>query len=124
MDASPKARRLLTLTLFAFLTVHGGNELLGQENVGKIVGSVLDPSGAALPGAEITATHLASGQQLKAVSTVTGDYVLPVLPIGEYSLRASASGFKTVERPSVRIVAGVTVSLNFTLEIGQVTETV
>jgi len=101
-----------------------GRAVLAQESVGKIIGVVRDPSGAAVPGTKITATHLATGESESTVSTSSGDYAFPALPIGEYSVRALISGFKTSERLKVRIVSGVTVNVDFSLEIGSISQTV
>src|SRR5438552_10834269 len=122
MRQEVKLKGIFKVLVLVFATLFGSTLLLAQQNVGKILGSVHDPSGATIPGARITVQHLASGQKWETVATGAGEYVFSALQIGEYSLRAGAAGFKTVERPSVRVVSGVTLSVDFNLEVGATTQ--
>jgi carboxypeptidase family protein/TonB-dependent receptor-like protein len=117
--------KVLVLSLLG-LVIFGGTEdqILAQENVGKIVGTIRDASGSVVPDAQVTAQHLASGKKWETVTSKTGDFTFPALQIGEYSLRTTATGFKTAERPSVRIFSGVTLTVNFELVVGEITESV
>src|SRR5438132_6193642 len=124
MQSPLKLKTALRTSLLLFAIVYGRNDLFAQENVGKILGTVWDPAGSAVPGAKVTALHLASGRRFETVSTGTGDFVLPALQIGEYSLRASAPGFKTAERSSVKVFSGVSLGVDFHLVVGEVTQTV
>lgn len=67
--------------------------LLSQTERGNITGEVRDPSGAAIPGAEVTAIHIATNVQTKAESTAAGEYNVPIPP-GVYSVTITALGFK------------------------------
>jgi hypothetical protein len=98
--------------------------LLGQQNVGRITGVVKDPSGAVVPTAFITATAVATGVTLQVAVNQEGAYTFPSLPTGPYKLTAQASGFKTLERPGIQIVASATLVIDFQLEVGQSTESV
>ena len=117
--------KVLVLSLLG-LVIFGGTEdqILAQENVGKIVGTIRDASGSVVPDAQVTAQHLASGKKWETVTSKRGDFTFPALQIGEYSLRTTATGFKTAERPSVRIFSGVTLTVNFELVVGEITESV
>jgi hypothetical protein len=97
---------------------------VAQEALGRITGTVLDPAGAIVPGAQITARHSASGVTTSTLSTATGDYMFPALPFGDYILRVTAPGFKTLEQGNVKIVAGVTVTVDLHLQVGATTQTV
>src|SRR5438034_10257350 len=66
-----------------------------QGPVGTINGTILDPTGAAVPGAAVVATNNATGLKSNTTSTSAGAYTLPYLPAGTYNLRVSASGFRT-----------------------------
>jgi hypothetical protein len=95
-----------------------------QQNVGRVLGVVRDPHGAVVAKASITAIDRSTGVQTAVVSNELGEYLLPALPIGSYDLIVSASGFKKIDRESVRILAGVTLTFDFSLEIGRAAETV
>jgi hypothetical protein len=71
-----------------------------------ILGLVEDSTGSVVPGVEITATHIATGQVRKVTTGESGTYVFSLMPPGEYTVRAEKSGF----RPEVR--SGLQVQLN------------
>src|SRR4051812_11595874 len=88
-----KASASLFLTL---LLAMGSVCLWGQgQNTAQIQGSVVDASGAAVPGAEIKATQTATGVTRSATTAGDGGYVLANLPIGPYRMEVSKSGFST-----------------------------
>jgi hypothetical protein len=92
---------------------------------GVIQGTILDPSGAPVPGAEVTALKLATGVKITTLTTQAGFYVLSPLSAGEYKLTVSAKGFKTVvQEKAVPVHALSIVELNFTLTLGSVTQEV
>src|SRR5215469_4437499 len=65
-----------------------------QVSAGEIVGTVTDPSGAVLPGVQIEATHLATGQKFSTTVTAVGNFLLSAVPIGDYRVLAQQTGFK------------------------------
>ncbi|MBC7324088.1 MAG: carboxypeptidase regulatory-like domain-containing protein, partial [Moorella sp. (in: Bacteria)] len=75
-----------------FLTAVTG---LAQTPRATLTGTVFDPQDAAVPGAEIEATHVATGISHKATSSADGTYTVPNLPIGEYRVTVTAPGFKS-----------------------------
>jgi hypothetical protein len=79
---------------FAFATLLTGSVALGQMNTGEIAGMVKDPSGALLPGATIVAEQTATGLKFSTTSNSAGQYLLPGLAIGTYSLTVSAHNLK------------------------------
>src|SRR5947209_10713471 len=76
---------------------------LGQESTGTISGTVTDPSGATIPGAQITITRVDTGVARKETSNAAGLFVLTNLAVGDYRLAAEASGFKRFEANQIRL---------------------
>jgi hypothetical protein len=113
--------RAAVLTL---LVTAAAAELLGQGDRGTITGVVTDPSGTAVPAAQITATNEATGLVSRTVTGVAGTYTLPVLPIGSYTLTTTLEGFKTYVRSGVPVQVGQTTRIDIRLELGQVEERV
>src|SRR5262245_48850203 len=98
---------------------------LGQTISGTIIGSVADPSGLAVAGANVTLTHTATGVSRKVQSSSSGDFVFNSVVPGVYSLTVEAPGFKKVERTSVNLTASERLSAGtIGLEVGNVAETV
>jgi hypothetical protein len=91
-------------------------------NTGEITGTVRDPSGAALPGATIIAEQTATGLKFTTTSNSAGQYLLPGLAIGSYSLTASARNFKQSILPALDLHLGVDFRYDFTLQLGDSTE--
>jgi hypothetical protein len=96
---------------------------LFAQTFGEITGHISDPSGAAVPGAKISLTNTATNAVRTAVSTVSGDYTFPAVAPGLYTVKVEQAGFKTASS-DVRVQVQQTVRLDFTLELGQVSETV
>jgi hypothetical protein len=96
--------------------------LLGQNS--QITGRVSDPSGAVIPQARVTVTNEGTGVKWNAVSNEVGYYTVPLLEPGSYRIRVEGSGFKPVVRSAVRLQVEQAARLDFTLELGQVNETV
>src|SRR5277367_1050113 len=65
-----------------------------QSTGGRVLGRVLDPTGAVVPGVALTLTNDASGANLAAQSSNSGDYIFPAVPAGGYRLQAKAQGFQ------------------------------
>ncbi len=91
---------------------------------GAISGTVTDPSGGAIAGATVTATSRATNQVRTATTGPAGDYKFSLLPPGTYGLKFTAPGFKTSEVASVTVNVTETASVNQSLEVGAVTQTV
>src|SRR6185295_4301706 len=89
-----------------------------------ISGTVLDPSGARLPGVEVTATQTNTGVSRSAISNETGSYVLPSLPTGPYRLTAALPGFRMFVQTGIVLEINASPAIDVKMEVGQVTETV
>jgi hypothetical protein len=97
---------------------------LAQETAGSIAGRVLDPSGAAVPGAQISALHRDTGVTRKTVSNADGNYAFPILPIGTYEITASAPGFKKFVQKDVALHVSERLGINIELQVGEVSQEV
>ena len=95
-----------------------------QQQTGEIFGKATDGSGAVLPGATVTASGPALLQPRVALTSETGSYRLPELPIGTYMVTFELPGFKTIQRTDVRITIGFSAQINAELELSSVQETV
>jgi hypothetical protein len=109
--------RHLALMLFAVLLVAGNAALAQLAGKGAISGTVLDPSGAAVPGATVTVTNTATSVAQTTVSTSAGDYTISLDP-GKYSVTIAAQGFEKLTQNNVSINALETVTLSPKLTIG------
>lgn len=92
--------------------------------VAQLSGTVMDESGGALPGVEVTVTQTDTAMTRFAITGGRGDYVLTNLPVGPYKLSAKLSGFSTFEQTGIVLAVGDTRSVNISLKIGALTETV
>ncbi|HSQ10147.1 MAG TPA: carboxypeptidase-like regulatory domain-containing protein, partial [Burkholderiaceae bacterium] len=98
-------------------------QLFGQATA-RIAGTVRDSSGAAVPGAKITATNVNTGFELTRESLSDGTYSLPLLPVGEYRLSAQVQGFQPFVRSGLTLTVEAIVTLDISLQVGQITEAV
>lgn len=110
--------------LFAiFLLSLTGVTLPAQTNNGAIAGSILDSSGGAIVGAQITATGVETRSVYNTVSSSTGGYRLSDLVLGTYNISVTAPGFKVSQLTGVVVQINTTASLDITLQPGDIKET-
>ncbi len=109
-----------TLALVALFAVAPAS---AQEQVGAIVGTVSDASGAVLPGATVEAVS-AGGTRLSGTTNESGAYRFPRVPPGMYVVVGKLDGFNPAEVQDVSVRLGDTVTANITLEVGAVSETI
>jgi len=95
-----------------------------QEVTASIVGTVTDPGGSAINGADVTATDTDRGTVWNAKTNETGAYTLPRLPVGSYTVKVTASGFSTSQIPAFTLVLNQTARVDVQMKVGQVSETV
>ena len=98
--------------------------LLGQTVSTEILGLVTDATGAVVPGAVVTINRLATGDVRSAVTNETGNYIFPLLDIGEYSVTCKAKGFKTEVRQGVVLRLQEKARLDFQMQVGDQVETI
>ena len=117
--------RWSTLVLIGLLAALVSAPVLAQgTSTSSLSGVVVDSSGGALPGATITAKNNATGAAFTSVSSGTGDFTIPAMPIGTYTVTVSLQSFKTVILSDVVLSVGVPATVRATLEVGAVEETV
>jgi uncharacterized protein YfaS (alpha-2-macroglobulin family) len=85
---------------------------------GGIQGTIVDPDGRAVPGAQITATNTDTGVQTKAKSSSAGTYSIQPLPVGPYIVEVVAKGFQRVLQESITVDNASVVGLNVRMRIG------
>ena len=95
---------------------------LRAQGVGTIHGTVRDQGGGAVPGAAVTASHEARGLERGVAANERGDYVFPLLPIGDYTIRVEGSGFKTFRRSNLTLTANENVRVDTVPQVGSVAE--
>src|SRR6266478_30580 len=120
--ATVKKYNLHYLLLFCFLVFGLPSVAFGQS--GTIVGTVTDPSGAAMPNVNITITNIETSWTRTVPTNDSGGYVLPDVKIGHYNLKAEASGFKVAEQKDVVLTVGDRLRLDFSMKVGTSTETI
>jgi len=91
---------------------------------GTIQGTILDPTGAVIPGASITATNPQTGAKITRTSTDAGFYVLSPLSPAEYTVTVTAKGFRTTVQDHVLVDAMSVVGLNVTMTVGSTNQEV
>lgn len=131
MDMATKERRflpplrlaglLLLLTLSAVQCVSSAH---AQAIIAQIFGKVVDKSGAVIPNATIEVQNTGTGLIRTVTSSATGDYVIPSLPVGTYTLKVAARGFEAYTQSGIVLVAGQQARVVVTLQVGSATQTV
>lgn len=102
-----------------------GSGVFAQDaSTGALNGTVTDPSGSVVPGATIKVTNDATGETHTVVATSNGNYLVPLLPPGRYTVDATGKGFKTLQFQHVSIHVTETATLNIRLELGEISEIV
>lgn len=101
-----------------------GVNLSAQEFRSNLAGQVTDPSGAVIPKATVTAVMNDTHQTYTATTTGAGDYYIPYVLPGTYTVTVKAQGFKTNVQDNVLILAAQSRSLNFKLQVGELSQSV
>jgi hypothetical protein len=115
-------RRLLLVALMFCLTA--AVQMRAQVVGGTIVGMIADQSGRVVPTATILIKNLANGITRSVTTDAAGFYAAPNLLPGTYEVKASAAGFAANVKTDITLTVGAQQVLNFTLDVGQVTERV
>jgi Carboxypeptidase regulatory-like domain len=113
---------LRSLALASILLFLGSLVAFGQE--ATIVGTVTDPSGAAVPNVSVTITDTDTTLASHFTTNEAGEYVAPHLQIGHYQLRAQGSGFKVVDQKGIVLQNGDRRRVDIQLQVGSTQETV
>lgn len=111
--------RNAVLFLLALLPAHAQT-----TGTASLVGTITDPAGANIPGAKITVQNQQTGFVYESTTGTTGDYYVPNLSSGTYTLRVEAGGFKAAVRRDIVLRINETPRIDMQLEVGSLTETV
>ncbi len=96
----------------------------GQGGTGTITGTVTDPTGLAVAGANVQARNAETGAVYAGASTASGNYSIANLPVGHYELTVMVSGFKTYTHTNLTIAAAQTLREDIPLQVGATTESI
>ncbi len=110
--------------LVAFACVAVCGPASAQATHGTLLGTIVDQSGASLPGVTVTATETRTNVSHATTTNATGNYTFPNLPDGIYNVKAELQGFKTVVREAVRVTVNSSIRTDLALEVGGLAETV
>ena len=98
--------------------------LHAQVATGAILGNVSDSSGAAVPGATVTATNVDTQLTRDTTTDESGQYALRLLPLGNYKVEVTLTGFKTFSQTGILLEVGRNARIDATIEPGSVAESV
>ena len=108
---------------FVAVLFFSGFSLFGQT-LGEISGTVVDPSAAGVPNSVVTVTNTATNAIRTAETNQQGLYTFQSVPPGFYSVKVEHTGFKTASSTNIEVQVQQTLRLDFTLQVGQVSESV
>jgi hypothetical protein len=114
---------VVSVALGGALLVGTATGTFAQTFQGGLRGAVKDAQGV-IPGVTVTLTNEATGVSRDTVTNESGEYSFPALDPGNYTVKASVAGFKTFERKGIRIATQTFVTLDVTLEVGALEETI
>lgn len=114
--------KFVVLCFTAFMCTQVARAQVGSG--GTIVGTVSDPSGAAVPNAAIVVTDVGTNTVTKVTSDASGNYVATGLPVGTYNVTAEVPGFKKFEQTNLPLNVGDRRTVDVKLEVGSTQETV
>ncbi len=118
-------RSFLKMFLLVCVLLAGSDRLFGQATAtGNIVGTVTDTTGAAVPGASVTAANTGANTQRTATTNGVGEYRFDLLPIGTYTVTVRATGFSIAQAKGLELLVGTTLTANLPVQAGQVSTTI
>jgi hypothetical protein len=108
----------------ALILTYCAQHVAAQQTLGSINGTVVDPSGAAVPSAKVTVTDAAINFSASTLTQGTGFFQIFNLPVGNYVVTIGHAGFETTEIKGIGVQEASARTVNATLQLGQVTESV
>ena len=121
--ADTRSHKLLLSIVVCIITLMMSPAMHGQAT-GSFSGNITDKSGSAVPGASIIATAQATGQQRDTKADGSGHYLLPLLPVGTYTVHVDAAGFQSAESKDLRLQIDEARELDFSIVPATVVTTV
>lgn len=117
-------KRIASVALLGILAAVSAAAQTPSASTSSIVGTVRDPSGAAIAGADVVLTDLTTNRMFRAQSNEQGRYTVANLPPGSYKMTVSTQGFQQAVVPEVKAEAAKTYTVDVALQVGDVTTTV
>ena len=124
LKSFPEARILARLAGFLLFLVTMTSLVWAQTGRGRIEGVVVDASGARVPGAKVQVIETQTNSTLDFATNDQGIYVAPSLPVGTYRVVVQKEGFKSLVREPILIRSEVVLRVDFTIQTGEVVESV
>lgn len=119
-----RARFGLQLLLTLLIALATSHSLLAQVKSSAITGTVTDSSGAVVPGAKVTVTETSTGTSNTTQTNDQGQFNVPYLPIGHYTIDVTAVGFQSYRKTDIDLAGGVTAREDIAMTVGTMTSTV
>src|SRR6266446_9519865 len=123
-QGSQCCRRILFAMVLAMAVCLGAPFAGAQSTGGRIRGTVVDPSGGAVPGAKVTLINEATHATREVQSGANGEYIFLEVPVGTYQIDATSQGFKKYTRKGIVLNLNEVVGVDITLQIGAASEVV
>src|SRR5438874_301575 len=98
--------------------------VFAQTSTSTLDGLVKDTQGGLIPNAQVVVTNVGTQQTTTITTDDRGHWAVPSLPAGTYSVSVSSPGFKKATVPDAKMAAGIPATVNVTLEVGTVSDTV
>ncbi len=119
-------RRSLWFAVTALVVICGlaSTSAVGQAVYGSVVGTVTDPSGAAVNGAKVTATSQTKNVSVEAATNESGNYSITHLIPDVYTIRVEAQGFKVLEYKGIQVSADAAARVDGQFQVGSASESV
>ncbi len=117
-------RRLFGAFTLLVIAAVGSIPAAAQTSQSELRGTVVDESGGGLPGVTVAATHVDTGTVRTTVTSETGLFLMPALPVGLYRVQLELAGFTSIIRENLRLEVGQSALLSFTMRLATVQETV
>jgi Carboxypeptidase regulatory-like domain/TonB dependent receptor/TonB-dependent Receptor Plug Domain len=119
-----KVTRIIAVSMMLFSGLFAAVAAYSQVTGATLTGTVTDPSGATVPGAQISVKNNATGVMREVTSDSSGFYTVPNVIPGDYEVTVSAKGFSTAKQSSLSLAVGQQQQLNFSLKVGETSQTV
>ncbi len=117
MKAERALGRLVVALCLAF-----ASEALAQRTTANVYGLVKDPTGAVIPGVTVVLTNEETGVEHALTSNQVGEFSATFLPVGRYTLKINAQGFKSFIQKGLELTAGQQVRYPVTLQVGDISQ--
>ena len=124
MTARPASGSFVRLALFSLAVLFFPAPALAQFDTAQVSGSIQDNTGGVLPGVDVVLIAEGTGLERRSVTNQAGVYTFPNVPVGDYRVNATLSGFTPASRTGVRVNAGLNIRVDIQLALGGLTETV